>query len=111
MQYKKQCTFCREMKDTTKFHRCEKNPDGLQHRCKPCNNNTKNTNKRVLIVPIEIHHRYCKVCGDLKPLDSFPKNGRGGTRPLCKPCHSEKRRKSYAMRIVLAKSPTEKEAM
>jgi hypothetical protein len=33
----KQCTKCRESKETTQFSKCSSNTDGLQHNCKSCN--------------------------------------------------------------------------
>ncbi|MEK4839996.1 hypothetical protein [Bacillus sp. FSL L8-0152] len=110
---KKQCTYCKKSKDLDQFHHCEGNPDGLQYRCKPCNNHTKNTNRRVLIVPLEIggetiDHRYCKDCEELKPLDRFNRNGRGGKKTLCKPCDRLKQRKSRAVKRALIAANTTK---
>ncbi|MGH0682997.1 hypothetical protein [Bacillus mycoides] len=106
MQRKKQCTYCKKSKDLDQFHESKASPDGLQNRCKPCNNRTRNTNKKTLIIPIEIdgetiHHRYCKNCGELKPLDQFIKNGRGGWKAHCKPCFVGKVKKSNAIREAL----------
>ncbi|PFM63988.1 hypothetical protein COJ48_13575 [Bacillus cereus] len=103
---KKQCSYCKESRDFDQFHECKANPDGLQLRCKPCNNRTRNTNKKTLIIPIEIDgetvdHRYCKACEELKTLDQFVRNGRGGSRAWCSTCLNEKHRKSYAIRKVL----------
>ena len=33
----------------------------------------------------------CKDCGEVKPLDEFYSNGRGGTKTLCKPCDNARR--------------------
>ncbi|MDA1527236.1 hypothetical protein [Bacillus cereus group sp. TH260-2LC] len=110
---KKQCAYCRKMKERTEFHEMQASPDGLQYRCKPCNNQTKNTNTRILIVPIEtdgetIDHRYCKACEELKPLDNFTENGRGGKRALCKTCIRSKSRRSRAMKKALIEANTTK---
>ncbi|TBX55210.1 hypothetical protein E0M27_17340 [Bacillus mycoides] len=96
----------KKSKDLDQFHECKANPDGLQSRCKLCNNRTRNTNKKTMIIPIEIDgktvdHRYCKACEELKPLDQFVKNGRGGRRAWCSTCLNEKHRKSYAIRKAL----------
>ncbi|MFD6508746.1 hypothetical protein [Bacillus sp. NPDC060175] len=106
MQHKKQCSYCKKSKDLNQFHECKAKPDGLQSRCKPCNNYTRNTNKKTLIISVEIdgemiEHRYCKKCEELKPLDQFAKNGRGGRKAHCKPCHIEKVKKSKAIREAL----------
>ncbi|PGC04398.1 hypothetical protein [Bacillus toyonensis] len=105
-QSKKRCPQCKKYKDLDQFHECKSNFDGLQGRCKPCNNRTRNTNKKTLIIPVEIDgemidHRYCKTCEELKPLDQFFKNGRGGRKAHCKPCHIEKVKKSKAIREAL----------
>lgn len=103
---KKRCPQCKKYKDLDQFHECKSNSDGLQGRCKPCNNRTRNTNKKTLIIPIEIDgetvdHRYCKACEELKPLDQFVRNGRDGRRAWCSTCLNEKHRKSYAIRKAL----------
>ncbi|WP_001163848.1 hypothetical protein [Bacillus cereus] len=106
MQHKKQCSYCKKSKDLDQFHECKAKPDGLQSRCKSCNNYTRNTNRRTLIIPIEINgemidHRYCRTCEELKLLDHFVKNGRGGRKAHCKPCFAEKVKKSKAIREAL----------
>ena len=32
----KKCRACKKIKDESEFHKCKRNPDGLQHHCKQC---------------------------------------------------------------------------
>jgi hypothetical protein len=45
--------------------------------------------------------RRCRDCGEVKPLDEFQVSARrpGGRGSYCKPCFSERSRKSYARRL------------
>ena len=36
MAQTKKCSSCNELKPTTKFSKCKKRKDGLQHHCKDC---------------------------------------------------------------------------
>ncbi|EMJ6440495.1 hypothetical protein [Bacillus cereus] len=106
MKNKKQCTKCRKMKWLDDFHKNSKAHDGLQVRCKPCNVAAKTTNAHTLIILIEVNgeiidHRECKDCGDTLPLDSFPSNGRGGSKPRCKMCYNARKKRAKAMRRAL----------
>ncbi|KAA1807268.1 hypothetical protein FXB61_000134 [Bacillus cereus] len=106
MKNKKQCSYCKKVKNLDDFHNHARKPDGKQTRCKPCNVASKTTNKWTQIIQIEVNgeiidHRECKDCGDTLPLDSFYRNGRGGHIPRCRMCYNARKRRTRAMRRAL----------
>ncbi|CDN36416.1 unnamed protein product [Bacillus thuringiensis DB27] len=106
MKNKKQCSYCKKVKNLDDFHNHARTPDGKQTRCKPCNVASKTTNKLTPIIQIEVNgeiidHRECKDCGDTLPLGSFYSNGRDGFRPRCKMCYNAREERTKAMRQAL----------
>lgn len=106
MRNRKQCSYCRKVKNLEGFHNHARTFDGKQTRCKPCNVASKTTNKWTPIIQIEVNgeiidHRECKDCGDTLPLDSFYRNGRGGFKPRCKMCYNAREAKTKAIRQAL----------
>ncbi|WP_249712024.1 hypothetical protein [Bacillus cereus] len=102
MRNRKQCSYCRKVKNLEGFHNHARTFDGKQTRCKPCNGATRTTFVFTPLIPIEvdgksINHRECKDCGDTLPLNSFYSNGRGGVKPRCKMCYNARIRKGKAI--------------
>lgn len=106
MKNKKQCSYCKKVKNLDDFHNHARTPDGKQTRCKPCNGATRTTYAFTTLIPIEVngeltYYRECKDCGEILPLGSFYSNGRDGFRPRCKMCYNARIERTKAMRQAL----------
>ncbi|WP_127503488.1 endonuclease VII domain-containing protein [Actinoplanes solisilvae] len=98
---RRRCRDCGEWKPLDLFCASSKRPSGRGSYCKDCYNVRSKASyaKRLLEKQgrevqrrreVPDGHRFCPDCGEVKPLDSFPRSrgGTGGRGRYCKPCHN-----------------------
>lgn len=95
----KRCSKCGAEKPATPehFYRNTKRRDGLNSECRQCtldrmglSGNTRNTARTLPEAPQG--YKYCRWCGELKPVSEFPAQPRNsdGLYSWCKPCSNQK---------------------
>jgi hypothetical protein len=96
---KKSCGDCQILKPLEEFPPAAKRADGRGTYCRDCmqvrsresyRRRKAAQGKSVREVVSAEGHRRCPDCGEVKPLDDFPrnKNSRDGRATYCKPCHN-----------------------
>ena len=59
----KECSKCHKIKSVSEFHKCERNADGLQTKCKECRNeNDKKYRQENKDKIKEKNRKFCKQC-------------------------------------------------
>jgi hypothetical protein len=93
------CRDCGEYRPVAEFTRNSRQSDGLAFYCKTHARSRRNASKRLQFGPpkhrfaqgvVPNGHKWCPDCGQVKPLDEFPKSRAtpSGTYSYCKPCHN-----------------------
>lgn len=101
----KRCRDCSEEKPLEDFPPSKKNRDGRGSYCRPCMRvrATASYRKRMAEQGRDLRerldipgHRRCPDCGQVLPLEEFPRNRRDalGRGRYCKPCHNQRGRDS-----------------
>jgi len=94
----KRCSKCGEYKAVDNFYKDKSHKDGLSSRCKKCANNGHDPIPyNMMKVEVPIGYKYCKKCGESKPIDSFynQKSSKDGKMLWCKQC-SDKSARDWA---------------
>ena len=95
------CPDCRQDLPAAEFTRNGRSRDGLAFYCRTCANIRSEASRRKRLGPRRFRvrprdlvvpdgHKWCLECGEVKPLDQFPRNKsqRSGYMTYCKPCHN-----------------------
>lgn len=106
----KRCRDCGETKPVTEFWRWAQAKDGYGVYCRPCGQlrneqyRARRLEKRGLAPrtarvkgpQVPEGSKWCRDCGEIKPLDAFPlaKRNADGRTCYCKPCHNKRGRES-----------------
>jgi len=98
---RRRCRDCGEWKPLDLFCANSKRPGGRGSYCKECFNKRSKASYakrlqekygREVQAKREVPegHRYCPDCGEIKPMEAFPRsrNDSGGRGRYCKPCHT-----------------------
>ncbi|MFI7436367.1 endonuclease VII domain-containing protein [Micromonospora haikouensis] len=99
----KKCPQCERLLPTTEFHRNRRRADGLAYYCKTCAAARSEASRRKrgisapkrAPVPVPTGLKWCPDCGDIKPLEDFPRTRKAsGRHSYCKPCHNARGRET-----------------
>ena len=93
------CGDCGDYRPVTEFTRNRRQADGLAFYCKAHARGRRTASNRLRFGPAKHRfpqdvvpdgHKWCPDCGQVKPLDEFPKSRAttSGTYSYCKPCHN-----------------------
>ena len=111
----KECSCCHQIKSVSEFHKCKRNNDGLQLKCKECLRKYNRENKGKIKEKREVSKRNydnegnliskeCSCCHEVKPASEFSKckSKADGLQFKCKEClrkYNQKNRDKISERM------------